>query len=350
MNKTALNLGSQSALKHLANRRPKPLLHTIGFWVGLLGIVVGCVTLNVESANAQGNGVDGMKLQGMKLQGMKLQGDGLQNVLTGDVVSSGLAGPALIGTLADGRAVEVLSFAGNSVDVTLWDADTGLPSTATLSTSALVGMTWQAPVCDSSICLDSYYRIAAANIDTSETTMPLYPSNGDTTVYRVEFSLDEQDGTWDTVCDVTEDTNENPTDTGTFTDGQWGTNSVWDSVGYTFSCPAGVIDKCSRGWGYKPWSYLPLDDGSDLSLLSLHLACVRAARADYCGTGTPYTQEGMLIDMSDQYGFNVNEAPVNFTEEARFDEAGAVSLQHLRITTTLVPCQFFFAYRSSFGQ
>lgn len=60
---------------------------------------------------------------------------------------------------------------------------------------------------------------------------------------------------------------------------------AWDSSGahilspseFTFGCTSGVVAKCVR-WGYKPWQ----SKGST-PLGPYHEACVRMARADYCG-------------------------------------------------------------------
>ncbi|WP_143101402.1 ADYC domain-containing protein [Stigmatella aurantiaca] len=62
---------------------------------------------------------------------------------------------------------------------------------------------------------------------------------------------------------------------------------------FTFGCDTGVIAKCYR-WGYKPW--LPPQDLDEPQMMQeLHVACTRMARADYCGNGTPYTEDGTPI-------------------------------------------------------
>ncbi|MBN1204903.1 MAG: hypothetical protein JXB05_08260 [Myxococcaceae bacterium] len=79
---------------------------------------------------------------------------------------------------------------------------------------------------------------------------------------------------------------------------------VWDASGarqeapgkFTLACENGVITKCIR-WGYKPWA-----SREGQSLVELHQACTRMARADYCGNGQSHTHEGTIIDMYDRLG------------------------------------------------
>ncbi|HEX8699753.1 MAG TPA: ADYC domain-containing protein [Myxococcaceae bacterium] len=82
-------------------------------------------------------------------------------------------------------------------------------------------------------------------------------------------------------------------------------SGTWDASGahqshpgkLTFACENGAITKCIR-WGYKPWA--ATRDGQ--SLASLHQACTRMARADYCGNGRSHTHEDTTIDMYDRLG------------------------------------------------
>ena len=79
---------------------------------------------------------------------------------------------------------------------------------------------------------------------------------------------------------------------------------VWDESGarrevpgkVTLACETGAISKCIS-WGYKPWG-----QRNGKSLVDLHQACTRMARADYCGNGRTHTPEQGLIDMYDQFG------------------------------------------------
>lgn len=95
----------------------------------------------------------------------------------------------------------------------------------------------------------------------------------------------------------------------------------------TVSCISGVVAKCVR-WGYPPWSRGP--GGKDLA--PFHAACVRMARADYCGDGTPHTKEGTSIDNFDDLGIQKRGAPddPSYVFEAGWSPQGAVCVAHPR--------------------
>lgn len=64
---------------------------------------------------------------------------------------------------------------------------------------------------------------------------------------------------------------------------------------FTFACTSGAIGKC-YGWGYRPWQ--PHPEGAQ-AMRDAHQACVRLARADYCGDGVAHTKTGTLIVLWD---------------------------------------------------
>lgn len=64
---------------------------------------------------------------------------------------------------------------------------------------------------------------------------------------------------------------------------------------FTFGCTTGTIAKCYR-WGYRPW----VSGYGDLT--TMHWACTRMARADYCGDGVSHTREGTVINVWDNLG------------------------------------------------
>lgn len=313
---------------------------TLSFWFAAGIIVVSTFVLGSSVALAQ-SGQDAVEGNGTRLQGTRLQGTRLQGTrLQGELLSSGLAASAFVATLADGRAVEIQGFRGNEVDATVWLPDATQASSVVLHAQELIGMTWYAPLCiydGQTICLDSWYRIAAGGTDPNTNTMPDHSSNSDVWLYQVEYTLDLAVGAWHGVCEVDVD----GSSSGVFVNGTWEADGEWNSVGYTYSCSAGVIAKCSQGWGYKPWLSLPAKDGSMVDLQPLHQACTRAARADYCGDGVTHTVDGLLVDIFDIYDFNVNEHVRGFSEEASFDTYGAASLKHRRVVNhpNHVSCQ-----------
>lgn len=95
----------------------------------------------------------------------------------------------------------------------------------------------------------------------------------------------------------------------------------------TMTCSSGAIGKCAR-FGYKPWARGPR--GEDL--LPLHAACVRMARADYCGDGVGHTKDGTPIDIHDDLGIQTPGAEPGdgFTFEAGWSGEGAVCVHHTR--------------------
>ncbi|WP_224367229.1 ADYC domain-containing protein [Hyalangium versicolor] len=128
-------------------------------------------------------------------------------------------------------------------------------------------------------------------------------------------------------------------------------SGVWDVSGahhdaqgrFTLACENGVISKCIT-WGYKPWA---TRDG--LSLASVHQACTRMARADYCGDGRSHTHDGTTIDMYDRYGMlvrttqtSVDWDPNRASFEAAWAPDGATCLARTRdgraLETVLQEC------------
>jgi ADYC domain len=203
----------------------------------------------------------------------------------------------------------------------VWN-ETGGGRAVQLPPRALVGFTWRSQACNATHCETISYRIAEVAQDTSTNTMLQHGDNNDVWLYRVEYRQASAHDRWHAACD------QGSADgaMGIFVDGQWSEDGAWHPGGWTFSCLNGVIAKCARSWGYKPWKTLRSPVHGDVDLQPLHQACTRAARADYCGSGTSHTRNGTLIDMFDVYGFNVRENVPGFQEESTFDEHGALSV------------------------
>jgi hypothetical protein len=285
-------------------------------WTALVGALMTCLGIGAR-ANA------GKAQQGTSLQGTQMPGAG------GDW----LQGASLVVTLRDGSMVEILHFAGSTIEAieVTEPRATSYPELRTLHPDDLVGMQWSELRCDPAGCTGARFRVEAASSDPSTNTMINVSSNRDTWLYRVQYAETSAAGaeTWADACDALS----SDTDMGLFVSGHWSPDGTWDPSGYTFSCPRGVIAKCARSWGYKPWKILHTALHGAIDLQPLHLACVRAARADYCGNGVSHTRDGVLIDMFDAYGFNEREPTPGFVEveESAFDEHGAVHLGHARL-------------------
>ncbi|WP_002635658.1 ADYC domain-containing protein [Myxococcus hansupus] len=110
---------------------------------------------------------------------------------------------------------------------------------------------------------------------------------------------------------------------------------------FTLGCDAGVIAKCYR-WGYQPWR----DGAQPGPITEAHWSCTRMARADYCGVGTSFTQDGTRIRPWDALTPAIiappepNTSPEDLTFEAGWNTTGPTCLSHLRwqhLTASCVP-------------
>lgn len=115
------------------------------------------------------------------------------------------------------------------------------------------------------------------------------------------------------------------------------------------SCMNGVFAKCAvvwRYWRFEPESRpgVPADPTvfeAATRQRKLFQACVRAAKADYCGTGESFTCDGTTIDVADGE-INVRDRRPGDVLEADWDESGATCLDVTRLrcgppATTPVP-------------
>lgn len=280
---------------------------------------------------------------GVARQGKDVQGTALQGARLGGAAApastasrSWLQGERLIGWLPrpTGRVTQgVIELVGFHGDEILALSRNGRHSwqPVRLAPADLVGMTWLEHDCQSSAnaCLRVVYRIVGVARDTTRNTMPRYSDNSDIWLYDIEYATtpDPRPQDWRHVCR----TDHRGVASGLFVDGRYGPDGSWRSGGYTFACTDGVIAKCARSWGYKPWARLPSSLQRVIDMRPLHLACTRAARADYCGDGRSHTRDGTAIDLFDIHGFNVWDAPPDFSEEAGFSRAGATWVTRPRV-------------------
>lgn len=99
---------------------------------------------------------------------------------------------------------------------------------------------------------------------------------------------------------------------------------------FTFACGGGAIVKCIN-LGYRPWV---THNGE--SLAPYHQACTRLLRADYCGDGSTYTQNGNRVNLYDLLG--VQQDTEHWIFEAAWDENGARCFYPLNRSHAGIPC------------
>ena len=102
----------------------------------------------------------------------------------------------------------------------------------------------------------------------------------------------------------------------------------------TLACVDAALGKCAT-WGYHPWAE---QDGQPLA--DHHQACTRLVRADYCGDGVSYTDEGTPIHVLDLLGIEVADLLTEYLVEAEWGPEGAVCLNpgNTRLTDAAVTC------------
>lgn len=223
--------------------------------------------------------------------------------------------------------VAIHEFLGESVDVTIWRPGQG-QKRVLMPAAQLVGLHWSDHWCRDGECVPARFRIVETVRDETHNTMPAHGANDDIWLYRVDVTTRDDPGVedWKNLCKP----DAGGQSRGILLSGQWNRRGDFGRDGYTVACTSGAISKCVRTWGYKPWKRLSAGAGAPVSLHSLHLACVRAARADYCGNGRAHTREGTVIDLFDRYGFNRRQAASDFSREAGFTPDGASFMQRTR--------------------
>jgi ADYC domain len=148
---------------------------------------------------------------------------------------------------------------------------------------------------------------------------------GATFLYTLEENVNNT-GTWQPACAVDSDGRRAAIPLA----------DTWDERGnrnasaplFTLGCTTGAIAKCYR-WGYRPWV------SGYGNLTTMHWACTRVARADYCGDGVSHTLSGTLINVWDNLGAPgpiqaKGSTPTGMVFEAAWGEAGALCLSQSR--------------------
>lgn len=110
-----------------------------------------------------------------------------------------------------------------------------------------------------------------------------------------------------------------------------------DPEAFTFACDGYALEKCVS-LGYQPWLDVrecKKKSCPPIPMAKLHQACTRAIRADYCGDGVSYTDDGKLIDIADGYGIRTTSPGWPF--EAAWNADGARCATRQRVPARGTP-------------
>lgn len=246
----------------------------------------------------------GSQLNGSQLNGSQLNG-------------SQLNGMTLLGFLFDGATQDSVGLTNLRVDKGELIAEQGA---TTLRGSAFIGTRIQATARNlaNQTSATVTYRITNVQPETGYD-----PTNtGSTFLYTIEY-WNTTTSAWEAGC---------PQDP----NGQRyaiPVSAEWDETGtrsdsstmFTLACTSGVIAKCYR-WGYRPW----VTGYGDLS--TMHYACTRLARADFCGNGVSHTTDGTLINVWDSLPtpIQTHDAIQGMEFDSGWDTTGATCLSDAR--------------------
>jgi hypothetical protein len=162
----------------------------------------------------------------------------------------------------------------------------------------------------------------------------LPPATGEA-IWRYQVELRASDLTWQPICRDAS----GAARAAIPVDGVWdhrqgvpgGGAHIADPTRFTFACEhVGAIAKCVQ-LGYEPWAAV-----GETSLANHHQACVRLLRGDYCGTGTPYTQDGNRVNLYDGHG--IQDDTEDWFFEAEWDQHGARCFHPLNRSRAGIPC------------
>lgn len=286
----------------MAKRHGRTLGAAIALFLGMTTAGAAQAGMNPQGMNPQGMNPQGMNPQGMNPQGMNPQGVSMDGVALNTVLFSGgesVTSPHLQGAELRGykwqsgqwQLVMGSAFLGATLDGAMYYQDGAAAASqqvTLLITEIKTDTSTNTMVCDPQ--------------NPSLTTCSRnYHQNSDVTLYKMLY--------W--VGDIME----NPTlgwlcggdHEAVMLKGTWGPDGEWinDSTKLTVACTDGVLAKCARNWGYKPWRTLYDKYGNPQVMRPYHQACTRAARADYTGIGHSFTITGTMIDLFDNGGFNL---------------------------------------------
>jgi hypothetical protein len=280
------------------------------------------------STGTQGMGVQGMGVQGMGVQGMGVQGTFAGATINGKIPTGYQLGKARVSAGGYGthwyfpQATAIVNTSTQAVITPL----AAYPFYLTGVVRPTPGQTFSGISGDTvSLRITGYKTDTTSNLFALPPANPYAPSdaqaNSDVTLYKMEW---KNGATWQSLCPlggegVAGGTTASGNGWATFIRGTYDATSTASELNttttvpgsgaeFTIACTNGVVAKCARQWGYKPWKSMPSHiNGFEHDLRPFHQMCLRAARADYCEDGSSLTQDGTSIDMADSRGFVIRE-------------------------------------------
>jgi hypothetical protein len=272
------------------------------------------LSLGITAAGAAQAGISpqGPSRQGISPQGISPQGISPQGISPQGIAMDGVALSTLL--FLDGQTISNPWIQGS--DLRALKLQSG--QWVTIMGSALVGATLEADIFyqDGATTASQHVTLFIADVkaDTSTNTMVCdpqnpgltacsrnYHQNGDVMLYKLAYWVgDLEDApTIGWLCGGDQHA--------MLLKGWWDEDGEWvnDPSRITVSCTDGVLAKCSRSWGYKPWRTMYDKYGNPQVMRPYHQACTRAARADYSGLGYSMTVTGTPIDIFDNGGYNL---------------------------------------------
>lgn len=256
---------------------------------------------------------NGVSLNGVSLNGVSLNGVSLNGVSLNGVSLNGVSlnGVSLNGVSLNGSQLTGVNSNGQTISGTSW---VGAQMTGTLSDGSSLTLRIDSAAALASPNTDVWaYGVKYALADGSWS--PLCGTSGGAPVLAIPLA-----GTWN--CQ-----------SGVSGGGSW----TGSSSGFTFGCRGTALGKCVE-LGYKPWKTV-----SGVLLRDHHQACTRMIRADYCGDGTPWTQNGTQINVYD--ALKIQTDAKTWPLDAKWNTAGALCINNARVFKYGQPS--CFAYKSS---
>jgi hypothetical protein len=274
-----------------------------------LALLAGCAsdelsrtTSNLDTENGQN--LNGQNLNGQNLNGQNLNGpgNGLFAIWT-----------SLQGAVLQGKAFDSVTLNGTVF--------TGIKGSSTVTGLDMVETQFTSMRGDGTTVLFRIRSIVAP------------PAGSDEWLYYVDYR--ETDGNWYPICRDANGVEHAASPLNGIWDHRQGVagggSHIADATKFTFACQGmGAIAKCVDD-GYKPWASV-----NGVSLWNHHEACVRLLRGDYCGDGTPYTQNGNRVNLYDHVG--IQQVTENWFFEAEWDQDGARCFSPLNRSHAGIPC------------